>query len=307
MLETRIKELEEYKEKEDKRRKKLNVVITRVKTDEDGVEAAVKKLFADQFNIQAPIEKPILIELMKKKRSINDQRIFVNNDLTYRERRIQKLLEKEQKKKEAREILFRYSIEMESDNEDHSIEQDMPNTQSNEDISNESAIETQVENQLTTDTPRNVCPLNPSTPVESMERNVKKRKLTQTQQVKHQMDEALKILKTAVTLPVNSDKRGEKDRIKLFADLLVAKLRRMEDHTQDLVMHEIDNLIFRFNTPQLRRIMEVAAIQNNTLVTPSSSSSQQSQPSPYSLLSPQSHQSQPSPHSQEAEGFQYTV
>lgn len=88
--------------------------------------------------------------------------------------------------------------------------------------------------------------------------NVKKRKLSQTQEVQNQMNEALKILKTAV-VSENTDakKKREKDHLELFTDLLLAKIRALGEQTQDIAMHEIDILMFRLKNDSKSQRNEV--------------------------------------------------
>ncbi|KAK4881348.1 hypothetical protein RN001_004667 [Aquatica leii] len=122
VLETRIKQLEDDKEREEKRKKKNNIIISGIKTNEENVEETVKNFFLEELNVEPAIEKPILIgkqknkklilikflnfteklNIMKKKKTIQDRQVFINNDLTVQERKIQKVIRdiaKEEKNK----------------------------------------------------------------------------------------------------------------------------------------------------------------------------------------------------------------
>lgn len=116
-----------------------------------------------------------------------------------------------------------------------------------------------------------------------------KRKNTSTA-IENCMDNACKIMKGLTEKPL-------KDDCSVYADLLARKLRKFDEQTREILMHEIDNLIFRTKRGLLNRTQSyspglyhqnppVASVPHNYAMPPYTLHANIPQTSPHYIDSP---------------------
>ncbi|KAB0793429.1 hypothetical protein PPYR_13049 [Photinus pyralis] len=80
-------------------------------------------------------------------------------------------------------------------------------------------------------------------PEESQPPGVKKRKVVQPKIIEKSMNDAFTLLKQVANKPKAVE---TKDESSLFCELLILKLRALDNETRELAMHDIDNLMFSY-------------------------------------------------------------
>lgn len=102
-----------------------------------------------------------------------------------------------------------------------------------------SRIEEHTENIEDTDVPSRVVPHNTDNTFKALADGgtTRKRKGLKMETIHSRMEEAYRILK-------NVSEKPDKDECSLYAELLAKKLRALDENTREIVMHEINNLMF---------------------------------------------------------------
>jgi hypothetical protein len=103
-----------------------------------------------------------------------------------------------------------------------------------------SRAENYTENDDGTEIPTREVPPNPNNTFKTpAERGAtRKRKGMKMEIIQNQMEKAYRMLK-------NVSEKPDKDECSLYAELIAKKLRALDENTREIVMHEINNLMFR--------------------------------------------------------------
>jgi hypothetical protein len=103
-----------------------------------------------------------------------------------------------------------------------------------------SRAENYTENDDGTEIPSREIPPNPNNTFKApVDRGTtRKRKGMKLEMIQNQMEKAYKMFK-------NVSEKPDDDECSLYAELIAKKLRALDENTREIVMHEINNLMFR--------------------------------------------------------------
>ncbi|KAG5890276.1 hypothetical protein JTB14_031875 [Gonioctena quinquepunctata] len=123
----------------------------------------------------------------------------------------------------------------------------------------------------------------------------KKSKVAEAQEIKDKMNNAYSLLQLVTNKPAK-----ERNVCSIYGELVAAKLQEMEEHTREVCMHRIDNILFEMKMNSRMSHANNEINPTRQLNISSTHDYEQSSPSPSSLSSSSNHTSQSLSHRQAA-------